>query len=504
MIAIEISQRFQRYGAIFCLAALGVAAVVALCGERSINPLVFDPGTYFWLAQNMWELLFQRGFVPNYSDRWFPSFVARAIASITSQPASAETLRVYFEFQLILIFAGAGLLWGKIAEELKLSWRGACIGFCLLFLNFFGLKFMNWMRALTDAPTFLFSLGLLWAFLGNRVGWMLAFGAMGSFTFPGFNLMTAALLAFPRSAIEPLPTRPPLLARSNLLLAGAGAALFVCLSLWVISRFGWTVADGLPQTAIPALGPLSILLAAAYLFAAAYYLGAGQWWKQLWTTPRGRLILAATFLTVQLGVRAYLTRTGEFNQVERALCDPCDVYAWYLPVLVSRAIARPGEFLVAQMLYWGLTIPLLVALWPRVATKAHALGLGIIIVVTLGVVLGFDKQGRHATQAFPFLVVLLAWAADELRPSAWWIAILATFNVALSHFWYPMNRPGAQFGEPWQQIDTEYAIRGILHAHPWWVDGKLYVSMLVVLAAVAIVCRVFVVNGDGEARARSP
>ncbi len=486
---------YPRAGA---LAGLLLSVTVAILGERAINPRVFDPGAYYWLAENMWELMFQRGFIPVYNDRWIPSFAARIAVTLAGQPAATGPLTVYFELQNIAVFAAAGWLWGKIAASLNLSLKGLWIGFILLFVNFFGLKYLNWLLALTDGPCFLFSLGLLWAFLNNRLGWLVLFGTLGSFTFPGFNMMTAALIAFPRRPILPISGetqtvwswygRQSLIAKSNLVLATLAAIAIIALDTWIVVHIGLKVEDGFLDSSMAQLAWLSITIAAGYIFFATLYLGDGQWWTQLWTPPRVRVLLAIGFLVAQNLIRIWLTRTGDYNQIEKALCDPCDQTMWHAPVLFIRGIQRPAEFLVAQMVYWGLAIPLLLGYWPEVASRIREQGLGFILVVALGVLLGFDKVARHSTQVYPFLVVLLALTLDQRRPATWMIWLLATLNVAMSHVWYPMNRPGVRAGDAWQQADTEQALAGAVLGHPWWTDGRLYFALLGVLAALVLVC----------------
>ncbi len=496
------------------VAALLLAAINATFGERSIDPTAFDQVAYHWLAANMWDMLFQRGFIPVYSARWFPSLLARVATTLIGEPPKIGPLAVYFDLQLIAVYAAAGWLWGKIALALDLTWKGLWIGFVLLFLNFFGLKYLNWASALTDGPCFVLALGLLWAFLARRTRLLLLFGFMGAFTFPGFDLMTAVLVAFPRRPIEPLSGTSAdgiLLAgrwwaaNAHLIIAAACALAVTAIDCWIALRLGFDL-DVWPGSRMPELAPLSIAIAAAYLFFGALYLGDGRWWEQLFSTPWRHAVLGISFFLGVNALRIFLTRYGNYNQLEAAYCDPCDVPAFYGPVLFLRGFMRPAEFFVGHAIYFGLITPLLLVCWRRVAGRMREQGLGLVLVAGFGLVLGFDKVARHLTQVFPFFAAFLALALDRAGLSARSVWALAVLNLAASHVWYPLNRPGVERWDTWEQGDSDAYLDGIILGHPLYMDGPLFLALLGALMVVTLLLWLWLraPSGDNERAGRVP
>jgi hypothetical protein len=326
-----------------------------------------------------------------------------------------------------------------VCRELGVGIRGqwlACVGFCC---NYFCLKQYYYSPILTDLWALAFScLALLSYFRGQRfrlVGWTF----LGSFTWGITPYFGALLILFPYAKQGP-PAASPAAERLARRLARPAAALaavaVVCYTAYLIwgKHFYGSPGAHVSHRALP----LSVACLGLFLYRAVRDLLDGpaltRWREVVSPGFLGRVAtLAATFALLAACYRAlapYFTRPDmPASNFLRVFVE--SIFAW--------SVAKPLVFLLAQVVYYGPAIILLVLHWRQVAHQAQRLGTGVVLVLGLGLLMALSTEPRYFLVFFPLALVLLV---KVLEGQPWGVgrqAALAALGVFMSKAWLPLN-----------------------------------------------------------------
>jgi hypothetical protein len=455
-----------------------MALIVLICGVLAIQlgqvvsynrGLGWDGKPYAYITAFLDRVITDRGLDSYRIQRIVPSAIVRFGMQVADlNPAhTASIVRAFQWYNLAMLIAGV-YAWNGIATSLRLSTRGRWLGFVALFGSFAVLKLAFYLPVLTDVTALVLGLVVFYCYLKGR-NLLLFFAALvGCFTWPVMQYIATLLLLFPRSAAKNPQDTKALPAAVYAL-----PAIAVTLVTWYLYVAEYTI---LPNYAAPiwrAALAISLLAVFCYLAAAMKYLvnrevvvrTAHCFAEMRWTT---------TGYAFGLWVAVYFIL--HFVLIP-GLDSPMEI-TFYTLVVMLESIAKPGVFLVAHVVYFGPVVLLAILFWGRVCEVLHTLGLGAVLVMTLGVGLALVPESRQLIAFFPLLVGVTAKAVDSYPPrSSKWpdIAFIAATLVA-SRFWMPLNFSTfedktsycdfpAQWlfmtSGPWMSAST-YAIQGII------------------------------------------
>lgn len=141
-----------------------------------------------------------------------------------------------------------------------------------------------------------------------------------------------------------------------------------------------------------------------------------------------------------------------------------------------------GKFLIAFLtlsLVWGPLLMLLGLRWRNVAAKLRQLGPGAVGLVAFTLPLALPIEPRFILGAWPFVVLALVLALEELRPTRAFAIAFATLTVLLAQFWMPLNVG------PWTGTDHEGLLSFpkqmvFMHYGPW-INWTMYWSQSIAI-----------------------
>jgi hypothetical protein len=132
---------------------------------------------------------------------------------------------------------------------------------------------------------------------------------------------------------------------------------------------------------------------------------------------------------------------------------------------LATAIAVPGAFLVAHVVYFGPWLLLAVFLWPRVVRRGAGHGPAFAVLMFVTALIAVGSESRHLLPNMIFLALPATQAVDELRLRPIWLSLFAAASVVWTRPWIDTGvvAPGHAYGMnigP-RMLLSEFAIYGI-------------------------------------------
>ena len=447
----------------FLLASLGLLLTYGIAqilwGEaiESTGGLGFYDGRrYGEIAMDFHGQVIREGLDAYRLQRVLPSAIVHVWLRVTGQPLDATHVRDAFRIYNVLMLLATAAAWAGIARAMALEERYAWLGFALLFVNFANLKMPFYNAVLTDTTALALGTLLVLFHLRSNGPALMTVLVLSAFTWPPL-LAGALLYVLPRYDAAP-PAR--LITRASALL-GALAAL-ACAG--VVAAYP-DILRQRPRTGV------TIAVLAAYYFATQASLmhldarALPSRWR-----PWRLLHVLALMAAVRVAV-AVLSPAARGFTIER-----------YLREIVFYTTLQPALFLVAHVVYFGLVVCLLIALWPHAARAALGLGAGMTLYTALQLGQAIDPETRHLIPALPPLVLLAVLAARAVDWPRWAVAATAAVNAVGSKVWWPINQ--GEFGDYLEPPLQYYYMNhgGAMSPFSYRLQGTVVVVLLIATA----------------------
>jgi hypothetical protein len=361
-------------------------------------------------------------------ERVLPSGIVYLSLRVFDLPPDDVNIVKMFAFYDLALLCGVVLAWVGIARCCAISVRGRWLGFVLLFVCFANLKVPFYYPVLTDTTAFFLGALLVYFHLGRNKAAMLAVLAFGAFSWPSFVGLGALLFVF-----EPTPLGSEDGPRRAY---GAVAALAVIAYLAMLP--GNPHLDLQPDRSAAVdkrLLPLSIAIVIAYVAAVAAGLFRSRALFALETykgafRPRRAALVVALALLVRLTVHV-LSNGARISDV--------GIYVRNLP---ARPLIKPGLFLVAHAVYFGVLVPLLIVAWPAACRRAHRLGLGFTLFTAAILAVALTPESRQILHGLPALALIAVLAVEDIRWPDWGRVLVALMAIASTKVWFSLNQGG--------------------------------------------------------------
>ncbi|HEY4262388.1 MAG TPA: hypothetical protein VGM98_19660 [Schlesneria sp.] len=362
--------------------------------------------------------------------------------------------------------------WNRIARELKISSRGVWLGFCGLFLNYAVAKNGTYYPVLTDIPAMAIGGAMLVCYLESRRIPLLILAGIGAFTWPTLLGQGVLLALFPRE-----PGRSEYLTKAtwhlNSVVAGLAAYYLVMLDIGILMRIPATVWSGV--TPMRSVSWLSVALAAIFLFQVVSHLLDWNWQYDIrkcfqFSFWRNAILVLGFAIAIKVIQATWATKPS--------ILAP----QTYVLLIGLWTIAKPGVFLLAQILYYGPCIILGMFLWKPMTQQIRQTGLGLTLMLLFAISLGMDSESRHLINFVPAFVAFVIKATEPLRWTIPQYAFLAILSFVFSKCWFTINT-GPMIGNALAWPDQRF----MMAFGPYMSDQMyLWQGAIVLVASVAI------------------
>lgn len=433
------------------------------------NGLGWDGAYYGRLAADPAATV-REGRVDAYGvQRIVPSLVVHlALRGVGAAPTARHIVTAFEVLNALLLTIGA-LLWVAIARALQLAPRFAWLGWLGLFVNFACMRQPSYDPVLTDVTAFVIGLAMLLCFLRRRRVALAALTLIGGFTWPVAMMIGLLLLVVPPI---PLPERSETGWLATLVAVGAGLATGVLVAyVYFVKGLEWQ--PSLHAAIIP-----SMALATAFVVVVTLTLLHGVRLEDLWTIGRavsGQAIALAVVIVVATRI------------IQRMLVhDPNGAYfRAMLRSLGMLAVAKPFNFYVPHVVYFGAIVGLMLVAWPTVTRVARSWGIGVIGVMLITIGLGLNSESRQAMLGFPFLVAVTVVAVSRGPWPASGNWLVAATGLVASKIWMPMPLVD---GPTTDATVAQYPMQWYFLSHGPWMSVSNFAlqSVAVVLLTLAL------------------
>jgi len=476
------------FPALILVMAIGLVQI--LWGER-IPPgdgLGWDGRFYALIAEEFPRLVFHKQLDGYRLQRVLPSGVVYVgLGALGVTRTDQNVVRAFSVLNLTLLLLSV-VVWARIARGAALNKGAQWLGLLLLFVNFANLRMPFYYPVLTDTAAFFLGILLVNFYLRSNGAGMLVTMALGAFTWPSFVLLGGLLyVSSPKPLIPPAPAN-----RGLHSWAGALVAILYLLSL------SGNVHLSLQPDSSAAVDKRLLFVSVPIVMAYVWAVVAGL-------LNHDSLFRLATYRqglnAGRLG--AWVLMLVAVRLVVRQLSSGSSLsyLSLYVHQLPARPIIKPGLFLVAHSVYFGLIVLVLILVWPRACRAAHQLGLGMTLFVTAILLLGLTPESRQIINGLPALVLVGAVAVHKMRWPAWGAVAASVMAVAGSKVWLPMNQGGFEGkSDPFSYPAQFY----FMNLGPWmsyqtfWVQASI--AFVAGLACYAVIRRgQFVEPGEAPA-----
>lgn len=372
-------------------------------------------------------------------------------------PTTPNLIRSFLFYDVCLIGIQA-YLWWKLVERWKWSAPVRWVSFSSLFLNYAVLKMIPYYPVLTDTTSMFLGFLLFYFFaIGNRWG-VFATTLLGAFSLQTVFLSGLVLLVLPEQGLKTRPsTREPI---DDLLQFGP---LLASLYFYYGS---------VRQVALY----LYLCLGANPFADYRYYLKA---LTGLFDRKMARRIAEGALLAVVAVVILKVTRHtfASDDPGPPQIQNPVG----FLKFIASWAIKEPAIGLVANFVYFGPLVPLLVYFWRDVIAEVKRHGLGLTIVVALFFTLSIHSESRNNINAWPMLALLGCNVLSRYRIGWPFAYAFTAMSLVVSKFWLPINNHGEFVGTYVDWPDQWYYM-----SHGPWMQPLMYRINAAALIATAV------------------
>ncbi|HYF50153.1 MAG TPA: hypothetical protein VEJ63_12160 [Planctomycetota bacterium] len=408
-----------------CALAIGLSSL--LFGEKIlINDGAGYDGVVYCNIVEKFPFIYHRGVTdPYYAQRIAPCGIVHYGMRLLGVPLEKPNILIAFDVLNIVLLACSALLWGRIADHLKIEYLNKWLGFFALFVNFCNAKFNLFYPALTDVSAFALGLAFVFLYLTGST-WRLALATLVSaFAWPVGMLVGLSLLVFPKGAVT-VQSRPRMSWIVTVLLATT-----VTVFAYVVAIRGYVPVGAPPMNDV---WLLSVAVLFGYLLVLASLIDT---WPAIplkvnWRLFIKRVLAGSLVFGITLGALAYMSNSA----------PPRNTLSMFLKANLAMAVAKPGGFLVAHFVYFGPIACLLLLCWKDVVRHLQAWGLGAVIAAAAGVLLALSSESRQLIMLFPLFAVAAIAALNERRLPASFYVLFVASSVLLSKVWLLINVDG--------------------------------------------------------------
>lgn len=466
------------------------AALSALLGDRipRNGGFGFEAFTiYKPITQHLPEYLERRKIDSYTIQRVLPFVLAHYSLRALGVPLADKSILLFFQTYDLAVLALAAWLWLLLAQIHRLSAAAQWLGFLGLFVNFAVAKLTFYYPVSLDTTALLLGLAMLCCYERSSVAGLLLVSMASLFVWPTTVLVGSILLLLPARQRWPERAGPPsVLTDGTLLLVAIGVALFFAYAL-VVRRV--TPPSGGAEAVLELL-PISLMAVVAYLF-----FGLRTLLGPLRLVSRETLSALKQKMSFSrlLAVGALWAVYWFATQVLAAPGRPRLTTKDYLLNLVSLgAAARPAQFLVSHVVYFGPILLFVMLTWPAVARQVRFLGAGMTAVVVFTLLLGVNCESRQFINLLPMLVLPAVLAAEELPLTRSMVGTTAAFAVLLSKCWLPINYTARRLGEAGESFPTgagsylEFPAQIYFMSFGPWMSNRLLLLQAGVVAGMGL------------------
>src|SRR6267142_6132449 len=243
------------------LSALVIALIGCFMGEKikAGGGFGMDGSLYGQWAKDFHKFVFVQGLDLYRIQRILPSAIIHYSMRLLSIPFTDRNVIYAFGILNVLLITLSAYVWCRIANNLKMSYRGRLVGFAGLFLSFGVMKWPSYYPVLTDTSAFFIGLLMLYFYLiNNRIGLYMLM-VIGAFVWPTLVYQAALFLMFPRNEAIDESSRP---ARYKL------NVVFAIIATSIIFLYMWSLASNDNLKLIGDLSRMPVLQSLIYLTLA--------------------------------------------------------------------------------------------------------------------------------------------------------------------------------------------------------------------------------------------
>jgi hypothetical protein len=418
---------FLTFDFALTLAALLIALIGFLFGEKikAAGGLGMDGYYYGTWAKSFYTSIFVDGVNDLFIQRILPSALVHYSLRLLFIPLTDVNVIRAFGILNVAAITFSAYIWCLIANNLGISRQGKIFGFMALFLNFAILKWASYYPVITDVSAYFISLLMLYFYLiRNRLGLFILIG-LGAFVWPTLIYEGTLFLMFPRDEVKdetPAPARYWL----NIALGSAVTVAILLYMRWLVLTTDLTFTT--PILPLISLVHLSIAFSLLYVFFGL---------TMVWDCDRlFNLRYLFRFLTRWTVFAAVLFFFAIKWLLARLSTGPAPkgteqvVYE-----IFASALAKPGVFYVAHVMFFGPIIILALFWWKPACRIMHKYGLGLILCVALGLLLSLNSESRHVMNFFPLVVPFLIKVTDDVPWRLYALFPFALLSLLLSKVW---------------------------------------------------------------------
>ncbi len=392
-------------------------------------------------------------FTPYRAQRWLPSMIVHYASYYallmmqqwgmempeTATSAIVATFRVY---NLALLICAAWL-WSLIARHLSLKTMVAWTGFSMVFGSFAILKYSFYYPPLTDTSAFFIGILMMYAYLLKRDWLLLGAIIIGFWTwqttfFVGIVLYLFPFTTIPHSTTE-ISDKHPSVMMSLRLRYGLTALFAFVLAGGIMLSVGWYSInfDAVEKPFVPLVylcGLLTVLYGAYTVFFCSSLLLPTSVFIVLRNKEQYRRLGTALVITTVLYLIKSIIQNSELRS-EMPL-------SLFVGGTLSAAVSKPLLALAANTTFYGVSLLITLLLLPRLVLHVRSLGLGFVLVFTLGLLLsGIMTESRQLVNLMPFLAVPCCLLLNTVRSVStfaigWWIIVMM---LLWSQAYVPIN-----------------------------------------------------------------
>ncbi len=467
---------------------LGAAATLSsLLGERiPLNRgFGFEAFTvYKPITEHLPEYVARQEIDSYTIQRVLPFVAAHYTLRVLGLPLKGRYIIGFFQVYDLVALALAVWLWLRLARDHNVSASGQWLGFLGLFVNFAVMKLTFYYPVNIDTTALLLGLATLHAYQRDSLPGLLVVCLAGLFVWPTTILIGSLLLLFPphfRWPERPSPT--PRLNSALLLLVTLSVVVVFAYSLYEVRA---PPPSGGAET-VQALLPLSLATVAVYLYYGLRSLlgPVALLGREAREAVKG-LLSPARLMALALLWTTYLLATRVLAAPGPPRLTASDYVVKYVSI---GAAARPAQFLVAHVAYYGPLLLLLVMRWPAVARRLRRLGAGLSAAAALALLLGVNSESRQLVNFLPLLILPTVLVTDELLRNRALLPTMAAFAVILSKSWFPVNYAVAGLGKAGASFPTgagsflDFPAQAyFMNFGPWMSNSLLALHAAVVVA----------------------
>jgi hypothetical protein len=446
------------------------------------NGFGWDGVIYADMTKKLPSIINEGALSSYYAQRMLPSCIVRGMLLISGSSFSNSDIILGFQLYNLLVLVISCFAWKKIADNFLLSLGGRWIGFCGLFLNFQCSKQNFYLPVTTDGTALLLGLLLLLFYIEKRSVALLVTTIAGAFAWQVVSISGALLLIFmkaelPAEVISPAPSTAINAGSFHRHMWRAWLAILIGVVISLVSlhimesSFGITTLGANINlieeflTGLPSLVGLIISL--------VMLVGSGKFIKAVFNN-----LSQTPFMLIVLAFLAVLIPKGIVHTISNPSLPNANSFGQVLIFLLFPPNGKLLLPLVTLTSFWGPVVLLLLLNWKQFCIEARKLGPGFVAVLCFSLPLGLVTEPRYITLAWPFLVLGIVLAMENLKMPISFKYVFTILTILFAQFWMKINLA------PWSHGDSDllYFPKQVLYMHyGYWMNWSAYLLQLLVM-----------------------